>query len=61
MNDAIMGALQEARYLGEVLLTNPTPENFALYRRAVTHLAQLQNIEVEEATQQLIKLIDNQF
>lgn len=61
MNDAILGALQEARYIGEVLLTNPTPENFALYRRAVTHLAQLQNIEIEEATQQLLKLIDNNF
>ena len=56
-----MGALQEARYLGEVLLTNPTTENFALYRRAVTHLAQLQSIEVEQATQQLLTLIDNQF
>lgn len=61
MNDAQLGALQEARYLAEVLITNPTPENFALYRRAVTNLATLLGVQVEEATQAVTKLIDNQF
>lgn len=61
MNDAQLGALQEARYLAEVLITNPTTENFALYRRAVTNLSTLLGVEVEEATQAVTKLIDNQF
>lgn len=58
MDMSKIGCVQEARYLAEVLIANPTPDNFARYRAALITICRIFDCEIEEATYRVTALID---
>jgi len=53
-----IGSVQEARAIAEVLIANPTPENFARYRQALATICRIYDCEIEEASFKVTKLIE---
>jgi len=54
-----IGCVQEARFMAEVLIANPTPENFARYRQALATICRIHDCEIEEATHKVTTLIES--
>lgn len=59
MDMAKLGCVQEARYMAEVLIANPTPDNFARYRTALATVCRIFSCEVEEAAYKVTTLIES--
>lgn len=53
MTKAELGALKEARYMGEILLASPTMENYARYRMALVNMARVFDCTFSEACTKL--------
>ena len=53
-NKTLIGAIKEARALGEALIDRPTLRTFAAYRRALTHLATVLGTEDLEYARSVI-------
>jgi hypothetical protein len=56
-----IGCVQEARFMAEILIANPTPDNFARYRTALATICRIYDCEIEEATYKVTTLIETQI
>ena len=53
MTPEILGAIQEARALGEALINNPVQTAYTRYRIAVVRVAKILDVPFTEAVQQI--------
>lgn len=56
-----IGCVQEARFMAEILIANPTLENFNRYRIALVNIRRVFDCELEEATHKVTTLIESQI
>jgi hypothetical protein len=59
MDMAKIGAIQEARYFAEVLIANPSTDNFARYRQSLASICRIFDCDVEEAAHKVTTLIES--
>lgn len=59
MDMSKIGCVQEARFMAEVLIANPTPDNFARYRQSLATICRIFDCEIEEATHKVTTLIES--
>lgn len=52
------GALQEARFMAEILIANPTQENLNRYRKALVYIMSVYECSMDEAAHKVTNLID---